>query len=161
MLYAQPYKLILIAVFGLSLTHTPQTKSYDSYSSGYRPLNNFERYVGSFVIGLIHGVLNKTSEYIDLKAQKNGVFKKKDPTFETLTFISAHMVRLQLLSNNNIIDIDTKNIVSAWWHGFGQALIESLDIKTDTFTNTPMNSSLGLASLGLCGLVVQNFINQA
>ena len=159
MFFAKSYKFMLIATIGLSFVHTSEAKLYDwnvSDVPSYTTNNGI--YLSSFLIGVIHGSLNKTSEYVYFKAQKNGV-SKKDPMFQILTFISAHMIRLQLLYNKNIIDINTKNIVSVWWHGVGQALIESWDIETKTFTKPLDNLTLGVALAGLGGLAVQNFIN--
>ena len=147
----QAHKFMLIALFSLTLTNTPTTSAYN---------HDKEVYFCSFLIGLIHGSLKKTSEYIDFKAKKDIDFKK-DRTFEFITFVSAHMVRLQLLDNTKTIDLNTKNVASAWWHGFGQALIESYDVKTGSFSTTPVNLTLALAALGFTGITAQEFINQA
>ncbi len=136
------YNFLLITLFSTNLLSSSPAQAYDRY-------NNNGLYFTSFLIGLTNGCLKKASEYIDFKAQATRDFKK-DRTFDFITFISAHMIRLQLLNNKNAIDLDTKNIASAWWHGFGQALVESYDVRTGTIGATPVNLTLILAALG-CG----------
>ncbi|MBS1987094.1 hypothetical protein JST99_04155 [Candidatus Dependentiae bacterium] len=136
------YSFLLITLFGSSALSSSSVQAYDRY-------DNNGVYFASFLIGLTHGCLKKTSEYIDFKAQATRDFKK-DKTFDFITFISAHMIRLQLLNNKNAVDLDTKNMVSAWWHGFGQALVASYDVRTGTIGATPMNLTLIVAALG-CG----------
>lgn len=145
------HKFMLIALFSLALTNTSTTSTYTQ---------NQEIYFGSFLIGVAQGLLKKTSEYVDFKAQKDIDFKK-DRTFEFITFVSAHMIRLQLLDNKNTIDLNTKNVASAWWHGFGQALVESYDVRTSSFSTTPVNLTLVLATLGFTGITAQQFMDQA
>lgn len=153
MLHAKCCKLLLISLFCLGLANPSQTKAYNSCNAQPTYKDTTQIYVGSFLIGLTHGSLKKLSEYIDFKAQKSNNFKK-DRTFDFITFVSAHMIRLQLLNNKDIVDRDIKNMASAWWHGFGQALIEAYDVRTGTFTNTPGNLTLLLAALGFGGLVI-------
>lgn len=145
MLHSTSYKFMIVALFSLSLSNTASLQAHGA---------DFPIYLGSFYIGVVHGLLKKTSEYIDFKAQAKRDLKK-DYTFELLTFISAHMARLQLLDNKNIVDFDTRNLASAWWHGFGQALIETYDVKTGLFTNTRINPTLALTMLGFGGFVIK------
>jgi hypothetical protein len=122
-----------------------------NYNDTARPRpNHLDLYIASFVIGILHGALNKLSEHIDYRAQQDSNFKK-DKTFRFLTFVSTHLARLHLLNNKNVVDLDIKNIASAWWHGFGQTLIETYDVrKGDFVTSSKMNATLVLAMIA-CG----------